>query len=82
MCYTVPSGTGLVQVCARTFKEIFGLTNRKLQTLNTKKKQGCDAFTDERGTKTSSHSHKFKYNENDNQLVREHVMSFPMEESH
>lgn len=82
MTYTVPSNTGLVQVCAKTFKDIFSLTNRRLQTLNGKKKLGHVAYSDGRGKTPSSHKHKQKYTDDDWNLVREHIQSFPRQESH
>ncbi|KAG8242593.1 hypothetical protein J6590_062491 [Homalodisca vitripennis] len=76
--YKVPDGSGKnVQVCGKTFREIFGVTPRKLQTLQLKKKQGCLVYNDTRGHKPKSHEHKVKFTENDRNLVRHHINTFP-----
>lgn len=81
--YSVPDGSGKnVQVCSKTFRQIFGVTPRKLQTLQSKKKQGCLVYTDTRGHNPHSHKHKIKFTENDRNLVRHHINSFPRYESH
>lgn len=82
MIYTVPTGTGLIQVCAKTFKDIFGLTNSRLQTLNTKKKLGDVAYSDKRGKNPNLHKHTRKFTEEDCSLIWKHIDSFPREESH
>ncbi|GBM85318.1 hypothetical protein AVEN_215789-1 [Araneus ventricosus] len=48
--YTVPNGSGQhVQVCSNTFKNIFALSARRLQTLQHLKKQGTLVYEDIRG---------------------------------
>ena len=81
--YVVPDGSGKnVHVCAQTFKNIFGLTPKKLQVLQSKKKEGCFVYEDMRGLNPNSNEHKRKFTDNDRNLVRAHVNSFPRHESH
>lgn len=81
--YNIPDGTGKnVQVCKKTFKEIFSISERKLIVLQTKKKSGCLVFEDKRGKTPASNAHKFKFTEDDRNLVRYHINSFPKYESH
>lgn len=80
--YIVPTCSGVRQVCSATFKSIFAISSRRLQTIQTKKKMGCAAYRDERGKNPQSHAHKRKYSEDDRSLVKQHINSFPREESH
>lgn len=81
--YNVPNGSGKnVQVCSNTFKGIFSVSARKLQTLQCKKKQCSLVYEDTRGSNPESHKHNFKFTENDRNLVRCHINSFPRYESH
>ncbi|CAH1115131.1 unnamed protein product [Psylliodes chrysocephalus] len=57
--------------------QIFGVASRKLQTIQTKKKQGCLVYKDIKGQNPHSHEHKVKFTENDCNLVRHHINSFP-----
>ncbi|GBL78979.1 hypothetical protein AVEN_48941-1 [Araneus ventricosus] len=57
--YTVPNGRGQhVQVCSNTFKNIFGLSARCLQTLQHLKKQGKLVYEDRRGKVPGCNAHK------------------------
>lgn len=81
--YVVPDGNGQnIQVCSATFKNIFSLTPKKLQTLQAKKKEGHFVYVDNRGKNPKSHEHKCKYSDNDRNLVSSHILSFPRHESH
>ena len=80
--YCLPSTNGHVQVCAKTFKDILGLTQKRVYTLIEKKKKGDLCFSDQRGKNQRSHSHKVKYTEDDRNLIKAHISSFPTEESH
>lgn len=77
--YTIPDGSGKhVQVCRKTFSEIFALSHRKVQELVERKKRGDATFKDQRGRNT-----KLKKFSLDLRLeVREHINSFPREENH
>ncbi|GBN49994.1 hypothetical protein AVEN_136312-1 [Araneus ventricosus] len=79
--YTVPNGRGQhVQVCSNTFKNIFGLSARRLQTLQHLKKQGKLVYEDRRGKVPGCNAHKKKHSDCDRNLVRCHILSFPREE--
>ncbi|GBM93225.1 hypothetical protein AVEN_143168-1 [Araneus ventricosus] len=81
--YTVPNGRGQhVQVCSNTFKNIFGLSARRLQTLQHLKKQGKLVYEDRRGKVPGCNAHKRKYSDDDRNLVRCYILSFPREVSH
>lgn len=80
--YCLPSTSGHVQVCSRAFKDMLGLTDKRVYTLIEKKKKGDNVFKDHRGKHPKSHIHKAKYTEEDKQLIKAHIMSFPTEESH
>ena len=53
--YTVPSGDGdIVQVCSKTFSEVFSLTKKKLHVILQKKKTGECIYADKRGRKVGT----------------------------
>lgn len=61
--YTVPNGVGdVVQVCRKTFEDIFGVTHRKVQTLTEKKKGGDLVYVEKRGNKTLHRKYTNIYN--------------------
>ncbi|GAB6019802.1 hypothetical protein CHUAL_001345 [Chamberlinius hualienensis] len=76
VCYTVPTekGTHLI-VCRKTFCDIFGLSNKIIDTLTEKKKAGDLVYVDQRG----KFDHRKKFNDADVQVVKDHVNSFPRE---
>lgn len=83
LCYTVPNGSGKhVQVCLKTFKGIFDLTARRVQTLSTKKKAGCVTYVDKRGKNPASQLHRKKFTDDHKSAVILHISGFPSEESH
>lgn len=76
--FTVPNGQGnLSRVCKKTFMEIFDIRPQKITTLVKRKKAGCVTFKDKRGGLKH-----FKYTLQDRQMVRDHINTFPREESH
>lgn len=80
--YVVPNGSGRnVQVCSKTFREIFSITPKKLQVIQAKKKLGCLTLEDGRGRNPESNKHKTKFTENDRNLIRAHINSFPRRET-
>lgn len=77
--YTVPNGSGQhVQVCRKTFSNIFALSHKRVQVLVEKKKMGHTTYTDQRGKGTKIR----KYLPEFRQHVRDHIQSFPREENH
>lgn len=77
--YTVPKGAGeIVQVCRKTFEEIFDVTHRKIQTLSEKKKAGQLVYEEKRGNKKM---HR-KYTEEDESKIVDHINMFPRDVSH
>lgn len=77
--YTIPDGEGdVLEVCRKTFLDIFGFTARRVATLIKFKKAGSMEYVEKRGNKLK---HR-KYNEVDEQSVVDHVNSFPREVSH
>ncbi|KAJ4429539.1 hypothetical protein ANN_21708 [Periplaneta americana] len=77
--YTVPDGNGNhVEVCRKTFSEIFALSHKRVQVLQEKKKKGECVYVDARG----KHGAPRKYSEDDRKQVCEHIKSFPIEENH
>ncbi|KAL4126409.1 hypothetical protein QTP88_010631 [Uroleucon formosanum] len=76
--FTVPDGDGdLKRVCKKTFLDIFAISPQKVTTLVKRKKAGFNTFKDKRGgVKT------FKYTLKDRQMVKNHINSFPRDESH
>lgn len=78
MAYTVPDGTGrMVRVCKTTFMDIFAVSKMKLQTIIRKKKSGETSFTDKR----TCHKLK-KFTTEDKNMVKQHILSIPRQESH
>ncbi|KAJ4426519.1 hypothetical protein ANN_27333 [Periplaneta americana] len=80
--YCLPTNNSHVQVCSRSFKNMLGLSDKHVYTLTQKKKVGAKIFEDHRGKNPNSHLHKKKYTEVDKELIKSHIMSFPIEESH
>lgn len=77
--YTVPDGRGQhVQVCRKTFSEIFALTHSRVQVLVDKKKSGRNTIADQRGKSTK----KRKYFPEVRDHIKQHISSFPVEENH
>ncbi|KAJ8926657.1 hypothetical protein NQ314_020959 [Rhamnusium bicolor] len=77
--YTVPNGSGEhVQVCRKTFSDIFALSHKRVEVLVEKKKMGATTYTDQRGKETKVK----KYLPELHQQVRDHIQSFPREENH
>ena len=77
--YTVPDGKGQhIQVCRKTFSEIFAVTHSRVQVLVEKKKKGLNTITDLRGkgTKTKKYSAQVRGD------IKAHIDSFPREENH
>ena len=78
--YTVPSGDGdIVQVCSKTFSEVFSLTKKKLHVNLQKKKTGECIYADKRGRKVGT---EVKYTDNNCKTVIAHIQSSPTDESH
>ncbi|KAI4463873.1 dna-directed rna polymerases i ii and iii subunit rpabc2 [Holotrichia oblita] len=78
MTYTVPDGTGrMVRVCKTTFMGIFAVSKVKVQTIIRKKKSGETSFTDKR----TYHKLK-KFTSEDKNVVKQHILSIPRQESH
>lgn len=79
--YTVriPISSENLRVCQKTLCDITGVTARKIQCLADKIKQGATDLSDLRG-KHLNRTHSIP---NDvKELVREHIRSFPRQESH
>lgn len=77
--FTLPDGKGnIVQVCKKTFLEVYGITKRRIETLVKAKKSGDVVYKEKRGNKKKMR----KFTENDEELVIEHIQSFPREQSH
>lgn len=77
--YTVPDGQGQhIQVCRKTFSEIFALTHSRVQVLGEKKKIGRNTVSDQRGKSTK----KRKYFPEIRDHIKQHIDSFPVEENH
>ena len=78
VAFAVPDGQGNVKrVCKKTFLEIFAISPQKITTLIRRKKEGHTTFKDKRGGVK-----KFKYTLHDRQIVKDHINSFPRDESH
>lgn len=76
--YTVPDQDGnFVQICRKTFMDIFDVTQKRLVGLINKKKMGDTTFTDRRSNNKPS-----KFTDNDRQLIHQHINSFPRDVSH
>lgn len=79
VCYTIPDGKGgFTKVCKKTFMDIFGIkSSKKIEVVVKKKKAGDTIFKDKRGGLKT-----YKYTFHDRKIVREHINSFPRDESH
>lgn len=79
VCFTLPNGSGdVVQVCKKTFLHSFGISKRRVETLVKLKKQGEFTYVERRGNKTKYR----KFSPADEDLVIQHISSFPREQSH
>ena len=77
--YQVPNKDGmLVQVCKKTFLDIFSVSVKKIQNIVAQKKTSNIGCVDRRLT----HIKKFKYTTADRTLVKNHINSLPRQESH
>lgn len=75
----MPDGEGdVVEVCKKTFCNIFQITKRRVATLVELKKGGNIQYVETRGNKVK---HR-KFTEGDEKTVIDHVNSFPRQESH
>ncbi|CAG9820682.1 unnamed protein product [Phaedon cochleariae] len=78
MSSTVLDGQGnLTRVCKKTSMEIFDIQPQKITTLVKRKQAGCVTFEDKRG----GFKH-FKYTLQVRQILKDHINTFPREESH
>lgn len=76
--YNVPDNSGnMKKVCKKTFLSIFGISPQKITLLVKLKKEGKVVYKEKRGGPKH-----IKYKMNDRVLIREHINSFPREESH
>lgn len=76
--YTVPDGSGsMKKVCKKTFLNIFGISPQKITLLVKLKKEGQVIYKEKRGG-----AKNLKYTMNDRIQIRDHINSFPKEESH
>ena len=79
VCYLIPFTDGHTrQVCKITFQEIFGVRHRFLQTLQGRKKNGISVYVDNR----KGNAHRKTFNDSDQQKIKDHINSFPRDESH
>lgn len=77
--FTLPNGKGdILQVCKKTFLNVFRITKRRIETIVKAKKSGELTFTEKRGNKKKNR----KFSKDDENLIIEHVNSFPKEQSH
>ncbi|GFQ86243.1 hypothetical protein TNCT_356251 [Trichonephila clavata] len=67
--YCLPSTNGHIQVCAKTFRDILSLSQKRTYSVIEKKKKGDVCFTNRRGKNPRSHSHKTKYTDEDIELI-------------
>lgn len=76
--YTVPDDQGsFIQICKKTFMDIFKVSQKRITVLINKKKMGLTTYSDQR----TSHK-KSKFTGDDRKMVREHILSFPRVVSH
>lgn len=66
-------------VCKKTLLDVFSITFRRIQTLQSKLKNGVTIPRDQRG-RHSNRPHALK--DTDRDLVRQHIRSFPKQPSH
>lgn len=77
--FTLPNGKGdILQVCKKTFMNVYDITKRRIETIVKAKKNGELTFTEKRGNKKRNR----KFSKDDESLIIEHVNSFPKEKSH
>lgn len=77
--YSLPDGNGdVVQVCKQTFREVFGLSAKRVQGLVELKKSGQSIYIEKRGNKSQCR----KFNATDKKHVCDHINTFPREVSH
>ncbi|KAJ8878475.1 hypothetical protein PR048_019053 [Dryococelus australis] len=79
MLYSVPTKTGFVHVCVKTVRYFLSYQPK---TADTQRQKKGHVASDGRRTIPLSHVHKQIYTDEDFNLVREHVQSFPRQESH
>lgn len=68
----------LIQVCKKTFLDIFSISGKKVQNIVNQKKAGNIGHVDGR----LAYVKKFKYNLDDRKSVQDHINSLPRDESH
>lgn len=77
--YTVPDGKGRhIQVCRKTFSQIFAISHSRVQILVEKKKKGLNTVSDQRGKSTKTR----RYTADVREEIKTHIDSFPREENH
>ncbi|KAI4464314.1 dna-directed rna polymerases i ii and iii subunit rpabc2 [Holotrichia oblita] len=77
--YSIPDGKGVhVQVCRKTFTEIFDLSHKRVQVLTKKKQLGHTVYVDKRGSAKKPRKYLPELREH----VRAHIEAFPVEENH
>lgn len=77
--YTVPDGNGVhIQVCRKTYSEIFDLSHKRVQVLTKKKQLGHTVYVDKRGAAKKPR----KYFPELREQIRAHIELFPIEENH
>ncbi|GFQ78874.1 hypothetical protein TNCT_122371 [Trichonephila clavata] len=79
--YCLPSTNGHIQVCAKTFRDTLGVSQKRTYTVIEKKKIDV-YFTNRRGKNPRSHSHKTKYTDEDIEFIKGHISSFLSDKSH
>lgn len=77
--YTLRDGEGdVVEVCKKTFCDVFKITKRRVATLIQLKKSGSIEYVETRGNKKTNR----KFTLDDEKQVVDHINCFPREESH